>query len=86
MSESATYSIALVGTAVWYLNLQKRNYVDVVLLVLVLLLASLSPTDLFPRYVREHFIIPYKLKALPLILLWVKIQVELWGMKQKGVE
>ena len=86
MSESATYSIALVGTAVWYFNLRKPNYIDVVFLVLVLLLASLSPTDLFPRYVREHLIIPYKLKALPLILLWVKIQVELWGMKQKGVE
>lgn len=86
MSESATYSIALVGTAVWFLNLQKRNYMDILFLVLVLLLASLSPTDLFPRYVREHLIIPYKLKALPLILLWIKIQVELWRMKQKTTE
>jgi len=86
MSESATYSIALVGTAVWYLNLQKRNNFDVAFLVLVLLLASLSPTDLFPRYVREHLIIPYKLKAFPLILLWIKIQVELWRMRQKTAE
>ena len=86
MSESATYSIALVGTAVWYLNIEKRNYIDIFFLVLVLLLASLSPTDLFPPYVREHLIIPYKLKALPLILLWIKIQIELWGLKQKEVE
>ncbi|MBI4947411.1 MAG: DUF2029 domain-containing protein [Bacteroidetes bacterium] len=86
MSESATYSIALVGAAVWYLNLEKRHWVDVLFLVLVLVLASLSPTDLFPRYVRDHVIVPYKLKAFPLILVWIKIQVELWRMKQKGVE
>ena len=77
-SESSTYVIAFAGVAVWF-ALQSRPYGiwPVFLLVLVLALSSLSPTDLFPRGVRETWIIPYSLKALPCVLVWLTLTVQL---------
>jgi hypothetical protein len=77
-SESSTYIIAFTGVAVWFV-LQPRPYKawPVFLLAFVLLLSSLSPTDLFPRSIRETWIIPYSLKALPCVLVWFTIAVQL---------
>ncbi|MDR1405967.1 MAG: DUF2029 domain-containing protein [Prevotellaceae bacterium] len=77
-SESSTYIIAFVGVAVWFV-LQPRPYRawTVLLLILVLALSSFSPTDLFPRSLREAWIIPYSLKALPCVLVWLWLTVRL---------
>jgi hypothetical protein len=77
-SESSTYIIAFVGVAVWFV-LQPRPYHvwQVALLVFVLTLSSLSPTDLFPRSIRETWVIPYSLKALPCVLVWLTLTVQL---------
>lgn len=75
-AESPTYIIAMSGVAIWYFTQPKRP-VNLVLLLLALALTSLSPTDLFPRYLRDHFFSPYKLKALPVILVWLKIQYDI---------
>ena len=77
-SESSTYVIAFAGVAVWFV-LQPRPYRiwPVFLLVFVLTLSSLSPTDLFPRSIRETWIIPYALKALPCALVWLTLTVQL---------
>lgn len=78
MAESPTYIIPLAGVAIWFLSFQKPAALDICLLVFVLLLTSLSTTDLFPKYVREHFIRPYTLKALPVLLVWLRVQWQLW--------
>jgi len=77
-SESPTYIIAFVGVAVWFI-LQPRPLqpIAIILLVLALLLTSLSPSDLFPRYLKQNYIIPYNLKALPCILIWIMITFQL---------
>ncbi|MDR3351072.1 MAG: DUF2029 domain-containing protein [Prevotellaceae bacterium] len=77
-SESSTYIIAFAGVAVWFV-LQPRPYRigTVLLLIFVLLLSSLSPTDLFPRSIRETWIIPYSLKALPCTIVWLWLAVQL---------
>jgi hypothetical protein len=77
-SESSTYIIAFAGVAVWFV-LQPRPYQvwTVFLLVFVLALSSLSPTDLFPRSIREAWVIPYSLKALPCALVWLTLTVQL---------
>lgn len=69
-AESATYVIAVCGVAIWYVIYPKNKW-STGLLIFMLLLTSLSPTDLFPSYVRDHFIRPYSLKALPCILIWI---------------
>jgi hypothetical protein len=77
-SESSTYIIAFAGVAIWF-ALQPRPYRvwPVFLLVFVLALSSLSPTDLFPRGIREAWIVPYSLKALPCALVWLTLTFQL---------
>ncbi|TAN38479.1 MAG: DUF2029 domain-containing protein [Nitrospirae bacterium] len=78
MAESPTYVIALSGVAIWFLSFERPSALDIGLLVLVLLVTSLSSTDLFPKYLREHFVKPYTLKAVPVLLVWIKVQWQLW--------
>ena len=77
-SESSTYIIAFVGAAVWF-ALQPRPYHiwPVFLLILVLVLSSFSPSDIFPRYIRETWVIPYSLKAMPCALVWLTLVFQL---------
>lgn len=79
-SESSGYIIALVGVVIWYTCVPwRRSSWDIALLVLVFVLSSLSPSDLFPAYVRKELIQPYALKALPVTLVWLKLCWEmLW--------
>lgn len=81
MAESPTYLTALAGVGIWYASSDEYKRTDTILLLLVLVLASLSPTDLFPKFLRDNYIVPYKLKAFPLLLVWVKLQVDIWRMK-----
>lgn len=76
-SESPTYIIAFAGVAIWYMNLNRPvTRLEIFLLVAALILTSLSPSDLFPKSIRENYVIPYKLKALPCLLIWLKIIYE----------
>jgi len=77
-SESSTYIIALAGVALWYVTSPwKRNGWDIALLVFTFILSSLSPSDLFPRSLRESYVIPYALKALSPTLIWLRLSWEL---------
>ncbi|MDP4201368.1 MAG: glycosyltransferase family 87 protein [Bacteroidota bacterium] len=80
-SEPNTYIIALVGTAIWFVVQQRPfSYWDWGLLVFVLLLASFGPSDLFPRTIYKHYILPNALQALPCTLLWLRIIWEMVSM------
>lgn len=76
-SESPTYIIAFVGVAVWFMNVDRpvRSF-DIFLLIFALVITSLSPSDLFPRYINMHYIKPYAFKALPCFVIWLKIIYE----------
>jgi hypothetical protein len=76
-SESPTYIIAFVGVAVWFINSERPlSKSDIGLLIFALILTSLSPSDLFPRYIKKTYVEPYALKALPCFLIWLKIIYE----------
>jgi hypothetical protein len=75
-AESATFVIAVSGIAIWFFS-QKQTPLNFVLLLLTLLFTVLSPTDLFPKYIRETYVVPYVLKAIPCILIWLKISFDL---------
>ena len=73
-SESSGYIIALVGVVVWYTAAPwQRTRWDIALMVFVFVLSSLSPSDLFPAYLRKEWVQPYALKALPVTLVWLKL-------------
>lgn len=78
-SESSGYIIALVGVVIWYTAAPwQRNRWDVALLVFVFVLSSLSPSDLFPAYLRKEWVQPYALKALPVTIVWLKLCWEMY--------
>ena len=70
-AESATYIIAVTGFAIWYVIQEKRNNWLTALLIFVLVLTSISATDLFPRFLYKSFVRPYALKALPCFIAWM---------------
>lgn len=77
-SESSTYIIPFAGIALWYVTSPwKRTGWDMALMVFALVLSSLSPSDLFPRSLREAYVLPYALKALPPTLIWLRLSYEL---------
>lgn len=72
-SESPTYVIAFVGVAIWFIiQPDPKNIWIISLFIFAFLLTSLSPTDIFPKSVKE-FIRLYSLKALPCIIIWLII-------------
>ena len=77
MAESPTYVLAVTGVALWWVTLDAPTRLDQILLVLVIVFTSLSPTDIFPRFLRELFV-AYNIKALPCILVWARVQYQLW--------
>ncbi len=83
-AESSTFNIALVGVAIYYLTAQ-RSILKNILLVFCLLFTSLSPTDLFPAYIRLHIVTPYVLKAVPCIFIWFHINYLLFTNKTDKV-
>ncbi len=74
-AESPTYIIAMVGVAIWFV-VQDRHAGDRTLLILALLFTSYYP-DLFPRHIRQNYMTPYAVKAVPCLLIWLKVEWEL---------
>jgi hypothetical protein len=86
-SESSGYIIALVGVVIWYTAVPwQRNRWDIALLVFVFVLSSLSPSDLFPAYLRKEWVQPYALKALPVTIVWLKLCWEMWTKDYSPIE
>ncbi len=77
-TESSGYIIPLVGVVIWYTAAPwQRNNWDIALMVFVFILSSMSPSDLFPAYIRTEWVKPYALKALPVVLVWFKLCYEM---------
>ena len=78
-SESSGYIIAFVGVVIWYTAAPwQRNGWDIALLVFAFILSSMSPSDLFPSYLRKEWVQPYALKALPITVIWLKLCYEMY--------
>lgn len=77
-SESSGYITPFIGIVIWYTAAPwQRTGWDVFLLVFVFILSSMSPSDLFPAYLRKEFVQPYALKALPVTIIWLKLCYEM---------
>ncbi len=78
-SESPTYIIAFVGVAIWFVNLPKPvTKIEIALLVFAFVLTSLSPSDIFPKFIQTQYVVKYSLKALPCFLVWLYVVYETW--------
>ncbi len=84
-SESPTYIIAFVGVAIWFVIQPKPiSNLYIGLFIFALILTSLSPSDLIPKYLKDNYIRPYALKALPCVLIWFAIVYEMLKNKFKN--
>jgi hypothetical protein len=71
-AESPTFVLAMTGVAIWYV-ISEKNALNTGLLIFAFIFTTLSSTDLFPPFVRMEIVKPYALKALPCLLIWMKI-------------
>ena len=69
-AESPTYIIAVTGVAIWFILCNRKNYWNIALLVFVIVITTLSSTDLFPHYIQRNLIAKFALKALPCFVVW----------------
>lgn len=73
-TENSTYVVAYVGIGIWFMVSELHPKPKITLLVLAML-GSLSPTDLF-KPLKEPYIIRYSLRAVPIMLIWFAIIYE----------
>jgi hypothetical protein len=83
-AESSTYIIAVTGVGIWYFAKPARKW-RTALLFLVLVFTSLSTTDFFPSYVRAHYMLPYKIKTFPCLVVWVVMLAEIIRLKKPQI-
>ncbi|MDY3317293.1 glycosyltransferase family 87 protein [Riemerella anatipestifer] len=76
-SESPTYIIAVAGVMIWFVIQKKQTFTTMALMLFVMVLTCFSFSDLFPRSIKEDYVIKYSLKALPCCLVWFRILYEL---------
>lgn len=81
-SESPTYIIALSGVAIWFIcqtfPIKKWTWI---LLIFVIIITSLTATDLFPPRIRDFFTF-YSVKALPCIIVWLVCIYQLFNFRE----
>ena len=80
MTESPTLIIGMAGAAIWFVVGEKNRF-NLALMAIAIVFTSLSSTDLFPYSVRKTLIYPYVVKVFPLILIWLKLQYDLWVLR-----
>ncbi|WPO81121.1 glycosyltransferase family 87 protein [Chryseobacterium sp. JJR-5R] len=76
-SESPTYIIAVTGVLIWFFLQKERTPFIIGLLVFVIIFTCFSTSDLFPKFVKKNYIIKYSLKAVPCIVIWIRVIYEL---------
>ena len=75
LAESPTFVVAMCGVALWVFS-QPRTPLRSALAAAAFFFVSFAYSDLFPRGLREQFVKPYVLKAVPVILAWLVLTAE----------
>lgn len=77
-SESPTYIIAFPAVCLWYW-LQPKTLSTHLLFVLAFIITSFSYSDILTPWFRENISRPYAIKALPNVIVWCIIVVQIWN-------
>lgn len=85
-AESPAFVIGIAGAAIWFAALEQRTRWEWFLFGLIVLFTILASSDAMPRVLQRELFDPYRLKTVPVIILWIEIQRRLWrGMKRLAV-
>ena len=82
-AESPTFVLAVAGCALWYF-FQARTPANFALVIAVFLFTCLSSADLVARALRRQFLETYVIKAVPCILVWIKLHYDM--LRFRGVQ
>ena len=78
-AESPAFVIGVSGVAIWFAALEQRTRWEWALFIGIALFTILASSDAMPRVVQHELFDPYRLKVVPLIVMWVEVQRRLWG-------
>jgi len=78
-AESPSYVIAMLGVCIWF-AVSERTTWRTVTLVVCIAIVQLGSTDLMPRSWYHGWYVPFLMKTIPLIPVWVVLQLELLGV------
>ncbi|PSL49509.1 uncharacterized protein DUF2029 [Chitinophaga niastensis] len=79
-SESPTYIIAIPAICIWYV-MQPATKWNNIFIFFSILLVSFSHSDVVTPWVRTNLAVPYALKALPCLVLWLMIAYDIFTKK-----
>jgi hypothetical protein len=69
------------GAGIWYFSRPRAAW-RMAVLWFVFIFTCLATTDIFPPYVKTHFIYPYNIKVFPCIVAWCVVFAELMLLKR----
>jgi hypothetical protein len=78
-AESPTFVIGVAGAAIWFASLDARTRWEWILFGVIVVVTILSSSDAMPRLLQKSLFDPYRLKVVPLIVLWGELQRRLWA-------
>jgi hypothetical protein len=78
-SESPSYVIAMLGIAVWFATSERAAW-RVALIVFAMLFVNGGSSGILSRDLYQRFYLAYLLKTVPLIPIWIILQLELHGL------
>ena len=78
-AESPSYSIAIIGTSIWF-AVSARAWWRTLFMAASIVIVNLMSTDLMPRAWYAAWYVPYLVKTIPLIPVWLAMQGELLGL------
>jgi hypothetical protein len=77
-AESPTFVIGAAGAAIWFASLERRTRGAWALFVVFFVGTVLASSDAMPDWLQRNLFDPYRLKTVPLALVWIEIQRRLW--------
>jgi hypothetical protein len=77
-AESPSYSIAMIGISIWFAASERASW-RTFLMIASLVIVNVASTDLMPRKWYHEWYVPYLVKTIPLIPVWLAMQAELLG-------
>lgn len=83
-AESPTYIIAMAGIGIWYFS-KKPTLARNIILAFAFIITSLGFSDLVPHDIQQDIIKPYAIKAIPSILIWCLLFIQLIRFNNKEV-
>jgi len=80
-SEPPTFIVAYAGIVMWYVS-SPASRVRTAVMALTLLVMLMADVDVFPRSFKQEFLVPYRIRGIPVLIAWMVMQWEL--LKREG--